>query len=497
MAQAEKAGGSPARYSQFGKLYIDGKWRLGRSGKTLKDTNPYNGETLAEIALANLDDLDEAYQRAAKAQPAWAETGPAVRSAVLLRVAAIMEARRQELAEWIIREAGGTQFKAQIEVSACIEQAREAASFPTRVEGRIFHSNFPGKECRVYRGPVGVIGVISPWNFPLILAQRSVAPALALGNAVVLKPASDTPISGALLLAKVFDEAGLPAGLLNVVVGAGSEIGDAFVLHLIPRVISFTGSTAVGRRVAECASKSKIIKRTALELGGNAPCVVLADADIGQAVKGAVFGKFIHQGQVCMSTNRVIVDAKIYDEFTSQYVERVRQLKAGDPMDPATVIGPIINRAQLERLCLVIQGSKAEGARQILGGSPSGLLLPAHVFSEVKSDMSIAKEELFGPVAPLIKASGEEDALRIANDTEYGLSSAVFTRDLERGVTFARKLQTGMTHVNDSSFYDEANLPFGGEKNSGIGRFNGHWVIDEFTTDHLITVQHVPASYPF
>jgi aldehyde dehydrogenase (NAD+) len=205
-----------------------------------------------------------------------------------------------------------------------------------------------------------------------------VALALALGNAVVLKPASDTPISGALLLAKVFEEAGLPPGVLNAVVGAGSDIGDAFVLHPIPRLISFTGSTAIGRRVAECASNSKIIKRLALELGGDAPCVVLADADIGQAVKGAVFGKFVHQGQVCMSTNRVIVDAKIYDEFAGQYVDRVRQLKVGDPMDPATVIGPIINRSQLDRLCQAIQNGKAEGAGQILGGEHAGLVLPPH-----------------------------------------------------------------------------------------------------------------------
>ena len=500
MGQAQQAGGAPARYGQFGNLYIDGKWRPGKSGKTQKDLNPYTGETLAEISLANGDDLEEAYQSAAKAQVAWAQTPPSVKAALMLKVAQIMEARRAELVEWLIREGGGSTLKAQIEVGACISHAQEAASFPTRVEGRILNSNFPGKESRVYRGPVGVIGVISPWNFPMILTQRSVAPALALGNAVVLKPSSDTPVSGALILAKVYEEAGLPPGLFNVIAGAGSEVGDAFVLHPIPRIISFTGSTAIGRRVAECAAKSKIMKRTALELGGDAPCVVLADADVDQAVGAAVFGKFIHQGQVCMSTNRVIVDAKIYDEFAGKYVERVKKIKYGDPMDPATVIGPIINKNQFDRLCKVIEAGKAEGAKQVLGGDPVGparLVLPPHVFAEVRSDNAIAKDELFGPVAPILKAKDEEDALRMANDTQYGLSSAVFTRDLERGVMFARKVQAGMTHVNDASFYDEAGCPFGGEKNSGIGRFNSHWVIDEFTTDHLVTVQHTPTQYPF
>src|SRR5690606_2475525 len=274
-------------------------------------------------------------------------------------------------------------------------------------------------------------------------------------------------------------------------------VGDPFTLHPIPRLISFTGSTRVGRRIGELAMKGPTIKRVALELGGNAPFVVLADADLEQAVRAAVVGRFLHQGQICMSSNRIIVDASRYDEFVDRFVERVRGLRYGDPKDPQTVIGPVINAKQLASHLAHIEGARSAGARQLVGGDPEGLVLPPHVFADVRNEMPVAREETFGPIAPILRADGEADAQRIANDTPFGLSSAVFTRDRERGVRFALGLQVGMTHVNDTSVNDMPNNPFGGEKNSGIGRFNGQWVIDEFTTDHWVTVQHTPIAYPF
>jgi aldehyde dehydrogenase (NAD+) len=344
----------------------------------------------------------------------------------------------------------------------------------------------------VYRKPVGVVGVISPWNWPMQLTNRSLAMALAVGNAVVVKPASDTPVTGGLLLARLFEEAGLPAGVLSVLVGSGSEIGDAFVTHAAPRVISFTGSTPVGRRIAKLTAEATILKRLELELGGNSPFVVLDDADLERAAEAAVFGKFLHQGQICMITNRFIVDATVYDEFVERFVARVRQLKYGDPNNPDTFIGPVINQKQLDGLRQRIEQARRDGLRQLLGGEPRGLVLPPHVFGDVPPESSLASNELFGPVAPIIRVRGEADALRVANQTEHGLSSCVFTRDLERGTRFALQLQAGMAHVNDQPVNDLPNNPFGGEKNSGIGRFGGEWAITAFTTDQWVTVQHEP-----
>lgn len=412
------------------------------------------------------------------------------------RAASIMERRREEIIDWIIRESGGTRLKATLEWAAVYADFGEGAAVPYRVEGRILVGDVPGKECRVYRRPVGVVGVISPWNWPFQLTARSVVPALAIGNAVVLKPASDTPVTGGTLIAKILEEAGLPPGVLNVTIGAGSEIGDAFVLHPAPRVISFTGSTPVGRHIARLAVESPIIKRVELELGGNSPFVVLDDADLNQAVDAAIFGKFLHQGQICMITNRFIVDQAVYEDFLHGFVQRVKALEVGDPTKPTTMIGPIISSSQLEHLQKLIQGVEQSGARKLAGGNADGLVLPPHVFAEVTNDQQIAREEIFGPIAPIIRAHGEEDALRIANDTEYGLSSAVFTRNFERGLAFAKRVEAGMTHINDQPVNDLPNNPFGGEKDSGIGRFGGEWAIAAFTTDHWITLQQQRRAYP-
>jgi aldehyde dehydrogenase (NAD+) len=329
------------------------------------------------------------------------------------------------------------------------------------------------------------------------LSNRSIGPALALGNGVVVKPAADTPVTGGLLIAKIYEEAGLPPGLLNVLIGDVKEIGDAFTLHPIPRLISFTGSTKVGRQVGQLAVTGPCMKRVALELGGNAPSIILDDADVDHAVRANVVGRYLHQGQVCMSTNRLIVDAKVYDEFVDRFTAHVKSLKYGDPNDPEVAIGPIINQKQLKAPPGTYGGGTCRRREAGGGGDPEGQVLPPHVFVDVRNDMQIAQDEMFGPIVPIIKVNDEAEALRVANDTQYGLSSAVFTRDRELGVRFALQVQAGMTHVNDHSVEDSSTGPFGGEKNSGIGRFGGEWIMREFTREHWITVQHTPPAYPF
>jgi aldehyde dehydrogenase (NAD+) len=348
-------------------------------------------------------------------------------------------------------------------------------------------------ESRVYRQPVGVAGIISPWNFPFQLANRSIAPALACGNGIVVKPATDTPVTGATLLAKLYEEAGLPPGLFNVVLGAGSDIGDAIVEHPVPRVISFTGSTPVGEHIGELCGKH--VKRVCLELGGNSPLVVLDDADLDQAVAAAVTGKFMHQGQICMAINRILVDRKIYAAFIERFAEKTRALSVGNADDPSCAIGPIINRRQLDSILEKVEKIKAAGARVILDAQPRDLVLPPIILADVEN--ADAQEELFGPVALIIPFSGDDEGLRLANDVPFGLSSAVFSSDLERATRFALRVEAGMTHVNDITVNDEPNTAFGGEKTSGIGRFGGVWAIEEFTTDHWVSVQHTPRAYRF
>ncbi len=484
-------------YSDFNLQYIAGEWQSGKHDSVNTDTNPYNGDTLVEIQQATKEQLNEAYKAAETAQIEWAKTSPAERGALLHKVVEVLDTRQDEIIDWLIKESGSTRIKAMVEFDSARAITVEAASFPNRVHGEIRASKIPGKENFVYREPIGVIAVISPWNFPFHLTQRSIAPALALGNAVVLKPASDTPVTGGLLLAKIFEEAGLPKGLLNVLVGAGSEIGDAIVTHDTPRLVSFTGSTAVGKHIGELANSGDYIKKIALELGGNNPFVVLKDANIDNAVKAAVFGKFLHQGQICIAINRIIVEDEIYDDFVERFHTHVKTLKVGDPNDQDTAIGPIINEKQLKSLKDKIAKAKDSGANMIMSGEIKGQLVPPHIFTDVSPDMDLSCNEIFGPLVGIIRAKDEDDALAIANDTEYGLSSAVFTEDMEKGLRFARGIKAGMTHINDITVNDESNAPFGGEKNSGVGRFNGEWVLEEFTTLHWISVQHEPRDYPF
>jgi aldehyde dehydrogenase (NAD+) len=488
---------APGFFTGLNQQYIGGVWREGREGSTLPDVDPFTGETLVEIIQADKTDLDEAYASAAEAQVSWAARNPVERATIMLRSSRIMEERREEIVNWLIKESGSTRVKAELEWQWVYFITVQAVSFPHRVEGKILPLDEYGKESRSYKEPLGVIGVISPWNAPMYLSQRSVAPALALGNAVVLKPSSETPVTGGLLLAKIYEEAGLPPGLLSVVVGPADQIGDAFTLHPVPSLISFTGSTPVGRRIGQLAVSGPRIKRVVLELGGNAPSVILDDADIDHAVRATAMGRFMHQGQGCVCTNRIIVDARIHDEFVDQFTAHVKGLKCGDPKAADTVIGPIINQKQMASHLAHIIGARKDGARELLGGEPDGLVLPPHIFTDVQNSMAIAQDETFGPIAPIIKVRGEAEALRVANDTEFGLTSAVFTGDRERGVRFALKVQAGMTHVNDNTFDDPPTGPFGGEKNSGLGRFGGEWIINEFTRDHWVTVRHEKALYLF
>ena len=478
------------------QLYIDG-WREGTSERTSTTKNPFNDEPIIEIRQASKADVVDAYNIAQQKQAEWAALAPKDRAEIMNKAADFIEANMEAIVALIQTESASSAIKANIEAGLGIGSLREAAQFPTRITGSIHPSNTPGKTNFVFREPLGVVGVISPWNFPFALSMRSVAPALACGNAVVLKPASDTPIVGGLLMGKIFEAAGLPEGVLNIVVGAGSEIGDHFVENEVPSLISFTGSTPVGQNVGKMAVGGKRMKRVSLELGGNAPLVVLDDADMEQALGGAMLGKFLHQGQICMAVNRIIVEAPLYDEFVEKFAERVKKLPYGDQLDPNNVVAPVINDQQLESVKGKIEQARAEGAREVVSGPIEGRVIAPHVFADVTADMELFREEIFGPVVGIVKADDEAHALELANDTEFGLSSAVFTKDLTRGVKFARGIVAGMTHVNDITVNDEAHVMFGGEKNSGLGRFNGEWAIHEFTTEHWVGVAPGNAQYPF
>ncbi|MFY1678131.1 MULTISPECIES: aldehyde dehydrogenase family protein [unclassified Streptomyces] len=482
-------------FTDLALQYIDGEWRPGSGSWDIIDFDPYDGEKLASVTIATTDEVDAAYRAAERAQKAWAETSPYARRAVFEKALRLIEEREPGIVEAIVAELGGTRPKAVFELHLAKEFLREAIHLALSPEGRIIPSPVPGKENRVYRMPVGVVGVISPFNFPFLLSLKSVAPALALGNGVVLKPHQNTPIVGGTLVAKILEDAGLPPGLLNVVVTDIAEIGDAFVEHPIPKVISFTGSDKVGRHVATLCARQ--FKRAVLELGGNSALVVLDDADVDYAVDAAVFSRYIHQGQVCMAANRVLVDRSIADAFTEKFVAKVRGLKAGDPRDPETVIGPVINSSQAESLSGVVEQALAEGGRALLRGRVTGNLVEPSVLTDLPPDSALLQQEVFGPIAFVVPFDGEEEAVRLVNDSAYGLSGAVHTADVERGVRFAKRVETGMFHVNDGTVHDEPIVPFGGEKNSGLGRLNGDAMLEAFTTQKWISVQHGRSRFPF
>lgn len=482
-------------YKNLNQQFIDGEWIDGSSSTTIVVENPFDHSELTTLKGVNATDVDMAYQAAKKAAQSWGKSNFTVRRDILEKAVQIAHEREGEFIDWIIRECGGTHLKAHIEMSIVMDILKEAASMPARLKGVIFPSSVPGKESRAYRKPLGVIGVISPWNFPMVLSLRSVAYAIATGNAVVLKPADQTPVSGGLLLAKLFEEAGLPKGVLNVTVGTIADIGNSFVEHPVPRMISFTGSTPVGRLIGELCGKH--LKKAALELGGNNAFIVREDADVDYAVSSGMFGRFVHQGQICMSINRFLIHESIYDEFAAKFTDKVNQLKAGNPADPTTDIGPLIERRQVDRILQNIELSIQMGAEITTGGKANDTLMEPTVMINATNDMPLSCNEIFGPVAVLIPFKDDEEAIQLANASENGLSSAIHTKDLDKGVRIAQQIETGMIHVNDQTIGDEAHAIFGGEKASGLNRFNGDYILEEFTTLQWVTVQYEHRPYPW
>lgn len=480
---------------QLVRQYISGTWREGHGEKILVDRNPFSGGTIAEFRCAAINDIDEAYRAAADAQTIWSEINPYEQRTVFENAARIVEERRSEITELIATELGGTALKAEFEIGLVIDNLKEAATLPLRVQGSILPSPVPDTENYVYRRPLGVVAVISPFNFPFFLSMKSVAPALATGNGVVLKPHEETPVVGGTLIGSIFEEAGLTPGLLNVTVFEVPAIGDYFLEHPVPRALLFTGSTVVGRHVAEVAGRT--LKKVILELGGSSAFIICEDADLDYAVDSAIFSRFAHQGQICMCANRIMVHSSIADEFKQRFTEKVAALTVGDPTREETVIGPLINNRQAELLEAKIDAAVKSGAQPLLRGERDGNLLSPVVLANVSVHDDITREELFGPVVMIMDFDSDEQAITMANTSDYGLSGAVHTRDLTRGVQIARRIDTGMVHVNDTTIADEPIVPFGGEKESGIGRLNGQSSIDELTTTQWVSVNHGRRIYPY
>lgn len=477
------------------RQYIDGTWRTGSGDWDVIDFNPYTGEKLAEITVATAAEVDQAYRAAERAQRDWAAATPHTRRTVLDRLLHLVETHEAEISKAMVTELGGTRTRVAYELDLVRETLRETVQLPFRAEGRILPSAVDGKENYVTRRPVGTVCVIAPSNFPLYLALKAIAPALALGNAVVLKPDQSSPVCGGTLIARLLETAGLPAGLCNVLVTDIAEVGDALIEHPVPRVICFTGSDSTGRHIASVAGAH--FKRTILETGGNSALLVLDDADLPYAADAAVVSRFLDQGQACMAANRVLADRTVLPEFTELFLDRVRALRTGDPADPGTQIGPLMSPQYAESLTRDVNATVAAGATLLLGGETRGSVVPPTVLTGVPTDAPLWRQEIFGPVVLLVPVDGDDDAVRVANDTPYGLSGAVHTRDLARGIRLAQRIDSGIVHVNDTTVADEPVVPSGGEKCSGLGRLNGDAVLDAFTTTKWISVQHGRSRFPF
>jgi benzaldehyde dehydrogenase (NAD) len=473
---------------------FSGGWAAARGG-TLQTTEPATGAVLAEVGLANKGDVAQAARIAAAAQPAWAaRTGPE-RAALIRRAARVLEDNHEEFETWLVREGGAVPGKAAFEVQLVLGELWEAAALPTQPWGQLLPSSEPGRESVARRLPLGVVGVISPWNFPQILSVRAVAPALALGNAVILKPDVQTPVSGGVLVARLFEEAGLPEGLLHVLPGA-AEAGTALCEDPNVAMISFTGSTAVGRLVGEAAGRT--LKRVSLELGGNNALIVLDDADADIASSAGAWSAFLHQGQVCMTAGRHIVMAGIADEYLERLAARASGLPVGDPNTEQVALGPLINERQLRNVDRIVTQTVEAGAEIRAGGKHDRLFYQATVLAGVTTAMPAFREEIFGPVAPVIVVRDEAEAIAVANDTEYGLVAAIQTGSRERGRAVADQLRTGIVHVNDQTLNNDAFAPFGGIGASGNGsRFGSQSSWDEFTQWQWLTLRDQPHGFPF
>ncbi len=475
------------------RLFVGGSWR--DAAGTFDDFNPTTGEVWRTVADGGADAATDAVEAARAAQPEWAALPHDQRAKVLIDAMGAIGELQDTLVEALVDEGGAWIGKAMFETGYVVGTAQAAAAAAHMVAGELIPSDH-GKVSMVVREPVGVVSVITPWNFPLLLSMRAVAFALAVGNAVVLKPSEETPLAGGVLVAKIFEAAGLPPGLLNVVTCSRdrvAEVGEVIVSHPAVGAVSFTGSTVVGREIAALGGRH--LKRVALELGGKDALIVLDDADLDRAVGAATFGSFMHAGQICMATERILVDAAIAEEFTERFVAKAAELDVGDPH--SNVIGPVINAKQADKIRRHIDDAVAQGASVRTGGGNDGLFFEPTVLDGVAPDMSVWIEETFGPVAPVVTVSGEEEAIKLANDSEYGLSAGIITADEERGLSVARRLETGMAHVNDTSVYDEPNAPFGGVKNSGVGRHGGKAAIEAFTRTRWLTLERGGRLYPF
>jgi benzaldehyde dehydrogenase (NAD) len=476
-----------------GKIFSNG-WNDAKGG-VADTTEPATGEVLGQVGVANAEDIAKAAASAAAAQPAWAaRTGPE-RAALLRSAAQVLQANRAEFEVWLIREGGCVPGKAAFEVDLVLGELWEAAALPTQPWGHLLPSSEPGRESIARRVPIGVVGVISPWNFPQILSVRAVAPALALGNAVVLKPDLQTAVSGGTLIARLFEEAGLPDGLLHVLAG-DAEPGAALASDPSIGMIAFTGSTAVGREVGAAAGRT--LKRCSLELGGNNALIVLDDADLEVASSSGAWGAFLHQGQVCMTAGRHIVLEAVADEYVELLAKRAANLPVGNPHTDQVALGPLINERQVANVDRIIAESVSAGAEVRAGGVHEGLFYSPTVLSGVTQSMPAFREEIFGPVAPVIVVRDQAHAVEVANDTEYGLVAAIQTGSVSRGLDLAKELRTGIVHVNDQTLNNDAYAPFGGVGASGNGsRFGSQSSWDEFTTWQWVTSREQAHGFPF
>ena len=479
------------------RLFVGGEFVEAEGGRTFENRDPFTGEVVSEVAAGSRADAKRAVEAAAAAFPEWSQTPPAVRQGIFLKAADVLESRRDEVVSMLARETGCTFGFGMFQMHFVPGLFRQAAALAYAPLGEVIPSD-TGAFAMGVRRPVGVVGAIAPWNAALILSARSIAAPLALGNTVVLKPSEWSPQVGGLLWGEVFAEAGLPAGVLNIVTHAPGEaqgIGDELIESPHVRRLNFTGSTGTGRKLAEAAGRQ--LKRVLLELGGYNPLIVLADADLEYAVNATTFGAFLHQGQICMSARRIIVERPVAEEFVSRLAEKTSALKVGDPKEHDTIIGPVINGDALETIKARVDAAVRSGAKVLAGGSAEGACFQPTLLTDVPPDSEFANHETFGPVAAIEIVDSAEEAVERANATAYGLSSGIITSDADRGLALAQAIDAGIVHVNDQPVGDEPQMPFGGVKDSGFGRFGGAAVVDEFTEMRWITVQRGSHPFPF
>lgn len=479
------------------QMLIGGQSVGATGGATFERRNPLDGQVATRAPAATADDARAAVDAAAKAFPAWAAMGPGERRALLMKAAQALESKGEAFAAAMAAETGSSGIWAGFNVHLAADMFLEAASLTTQISGQIIPSNVPGSLAMAVRQPAGVVVGIAPWNAPIILAVRAIATPLACGNTVVLKGSELCPATHGLII-EALQEGGLPPGVVNFVTNAPADAGtvvEALIAHPAVRRVNFTGSTRVGRIIGQTAAR--YLKPAILELGGKAPFLVLDDADIDAAVAGATFGAFANSGQICMSTERIIVDEKVADEFIGKLVARAQALPLGDPRQGPVVLGSVVDQTTVERVNALIDDALAKGAKLLCGGKAENTLMPATLLDHVTAEMEIFYEETFAPVKAIVRVQGVEQAIAVANDNEFGLSSAVYGRDTARAWQVAARIESGICHINGPTVHDEAQMPFGGVKSSGYGHFGGQAGIDAFTDTRWITMQTTPRHYPF